>query len=154
MSPEKGTNYFSRKYIWTNHRFAGDMLVFRGVTIICIIHRPKKFDSETPPSSHQKSPKNPWWNFRSLGKTMSQNHGSKNCVDIKCCSNQDTAPEIPLASCSRRDVSIQNGHFACSSTTLPKSSALFFWRSKMDMRMENRYELHTSTLKCNVYKLY
>ena len=27
------SDHFSREYIWTNHRFSGDMLVFRGVSV-------------------------------------------------------------------------------------------------------------------------
>ena len=36
------SDHFSREYIWTNHRFSGDMLVFRGVATFKYIYTVQK----------------------------------------------------------------------------------------------------------------
>ena len=35
--PPKGRDYFIREYIWNNHWFSGDMLIFRGVAHVFLL---------------------------------------------------------------------------------------------------------------------
>ena len=69
MSPKKGLfDYFNTKYIWTNHWFSGDILVFLGSTVYLAFHQPTLFGKAIPNTSTI------WnlWNLSSLWSSTSR----------------------------------------------------------------------------------